>query len=84
MATDRIMRKNRFYQSYIGASAACFATVCREGQAYIQIPATADYETREIACPEGEIVDLALLGVGFSEGKVGPCPSSVSLCASHG
>lgn len=84
MVTDRITRSNSFYRSYISASAACFATVCKDGQVYIRIPAAADQEARDIACPEGEIVDLALEGIGYLEGKVGPCPSSVSLCASHG
>lgn len=84
VASQNLRRANGFVSSYIQVTAACFSTTCKNGKVYIQIPATQNTGAKEIACPEGQTVDLEQAGIGYREGVIGPCPSPETICPGLG
>ena len=63
--------------------AACMQTQCVEGKFYLKVPfkdGVSSDEGTSIACAEGEFVDMANFGNGFSGGRIGPCPPAAEVC----
>ena len=63
--------------------AVCMQTQCVDGNFYLKVPfkdGVSSDEGTAIACAEGEFVDMADFGNGFSGGRIGPCPPAAEVC----
>ncbi|GMH40369.1 hypothetical protein BSKO_08273 [Bryopsis sp. KO-2023] len=82
--SNQLVRSNNFYVSSLGGSAACFDAVCKDGDLFVRIPGSNGQDVVEFACEEGEFIDLAAAGIGFTKGVLGPCPAANDVCRSWG
>lgn len=86
MASTNLYRTDGKYIVWVTGpiGATCFDAICHGNDLYVKFDATDYNPAAEVRCPSGEYVDLTKVGIGYTEGIIGPCPDNDSVCNAWG